>query len=412
MSMKEKLKITFRALEHRNFRLFFFGQGISVIGTWMQRVAMSWLVYRLTDSAFLLGVVGFSSHIPVFLLAPFAGVLVDRFSRRRILIATQVLAMIQALLLAFLFFSGRIQVWHIIFLGIILGISSAFDIPGRQAFYSRMVDKKEDVQNAIALNSMLFHMARFIGPSLAGLVIAAFGEGICFLFNAISYLAMIFSLVMMKFETARHKDEAKEIFTEFKEGFQYVLGNIPIRKILVLIGLTSLFGSPYIVILPVFAKNILGGGPVTLGLLTSFASLGALFASFYIASRQKIDSSGKSLFIFGLIFSASLVLFSLSGNLILSLALISLTGLGLMGNNALANTLIQDITSDEKRGRVMSFYTVSHAGMMPFGELLLGTIAGFWGGSMALVLSGTFTAIALFIFAPGIMRSLEQKYNL
>lgn len=407
--MKEKLKITFRALEHRNFRLFFYGQGISVIGTWMQRVAMSWLVYRLTDSAFLLGIVGFSTHIPIFLLSPIAGVLVDRFSRRRILILTQTLAMLQALLLSYLYFSGKIQVWHIITFGIVLGISSAFDIPGRQAFYSRLVDKKENIQNAIALNAMLYHMARFVGPSLAGLVIAGFGEGICFLLNAISYLAMIFSLLLMKFDTSRQKDEAKEIIEEFLDGFRYVFQNIPIRKILILIGLTSLFGSPYIVILPIFAKNILGGGPVTLGLLTSFASLGALFASFYIASRQNIDRSGKGMLIFGFIFSFSLILFAFSKYLPLSLAIISITGLGLMGNMVLANSLIQDITSEEKRGRVMSFYTVSHAGMVPFGELLLASIAGFWGGGPALAIGGLLTGLSLIIFTPGILKSLRVK---
>lgn len=369
---------------------------------------MSWLVYRLTDSAFLLGVVGFSSHIPVFLLAPAAGVIIDRWSRRRMLILTQSLAMIQALTLAFLYFSGRIEVWHIILLGIVLGISSAFDIPGRQSFYSRLVDKKEDIQNAIALNSTLFHMARFIGPSLAGLVIAAFGEGICFLLNAVSYVAMIFSLSMMKFDTARKKDADEGMIEEFKDGFRYVVESAPIRKTLILVAILSVIG-PYNVILPIFAKDILGGGPVTLGLLTSFASLGALFASLYIAGRRNMEGSDKNLFIFGMIFAVSLAAFALSTYLAVSLVLIAFVGVGIMGHNVSANSLVQNITSEEKRGRVMSFYAFSHQGMMPFGELLLGIAASFWGGSISLAVSGVLVALALLALAPGISRSLAKN---
>ena len=407
--MKERFKTTFRALESRNFRLFFYGQGISLIGTWMQRVAMSWLVYRLTDSAFLLGVVGFASHVPIFLISPLAGVLIDRFSRRRILILSQTLAMLQAFLLAFLVFSGGVQVWHIIALSLILGLSSAFDIPGRQSFYSQMVEKKEDLQNAIALNSTLFHVARFVGPSLAGLVIAVFGEGVCFLLNALSYIAMIASLFMMRLKKPqRPLDDGKNIFEEFKDGFNYVFNSSPIKKILLMIAFVSLLGSPYMTLLPIFAKDILGGGPVTLGLLTSFTSIGALFAAVFIASRKKIKGTENRMIGSGLIFACGLVFFSFSKILGLSLALISFVGAGMMGHNVSANSLIQSLTPDDKRGRVMSLYAFSHQGVMPFGELMAGFAAGILGGGATLAISGGLIALFLLILGPSLVYSLKK----
>ena len=407
--MKERFKITFRALESRNFRLFFYGQGISLIGTWMQRVAMSWLVYRLTDSAFLLGVVGFASHVPIFLISPVAGVLIDRFSRRRILILSQTLAMLQAFLLAFLVFSGGVQVWHIIALSLILGLSSAFDIPGRQSFYSQMVEKREDLQNAIALNSTLFHVARFVGPSLAGLVIAIFGEGVCFLLNALSYIAMIISLFMMRFQKPQKAlDAGKNIFEEFKDGFDYVFNSSPIKKILLMIAFVSLLGSPYMTLLPIFAKDILGGGPVTLGLLTSFTSIGALFAAVFIASRKKIKGTENRMIGSGLIFACGLVFFSFSKILGLSLALISFVGAGMMGHNVSANSLIQNLTPEDKRGRVMSLYAFSHQGVMPFGELMAGFAAGILGGGATLAISGGLIALFLLIFGPALVSSLKK----
>ncbi|MBI2024161.1 MFS transporter [Candidatus Giovannonibacteria bacterium] len=396
--MRERINTTFRALRSRNFRLFFFGQGISLIGTWMQRIAMSWLIYRLTGSAFLLGVAGFSSHIPIFLISPFAGVLIDRFSRRRILFLSQTLAMLQAFVLAFLVLSGSVQVWHVIALGIVLGISSAFDIPGRQSFYSQLVSKKEDIQNAIALNSTLFHLARFIGPTLAGFVIAFFGEGICFLLNGVSFVAMLVALIMMKIEKINNSISGKKISEEFKEGFSYVFKSAPIKKILLIVALVSLFGAPYVVLLPIFAKDILGGGPVTLGLLTSFASIGALFSAFYIASIKTNEGTDKRLVIFGLIFSFSLIAFAFSKILGLSLFLISFVGAGMMANNVSANSLIQNLISEDKRGRVMSLYTFSHQGVMPFGELLFGILAGGIGAGPALAMGGVLSALSVFIF--------------
>lgn len=359
---------------------------------------MSWLIYRLTGSAFLLGVAGFSSHIPIFLISPFAGVLIDRFSRRRILFLSQTLAMLQAFVLAFLVLSGSVQVWHVIALGIVLGISSAFDIPGRQSFYSQLVSKKEDIQNAIALNSTLFHLARFIGPTLAGFVIAFFGEGICFLLNGVSFVAMLVALIMMKIEKINNSISGKKISEEFKEGFSYVFKSAPIKKILLIVALVSLFGAPYVVLLPIFAKDILGGGPVTLGLLTSFASIGALFSAFYIASIKTNEGTDKRLVIFGLIFSFSLIAFAFSKILGLSLFLISFVGAGMMANNVSANSLIQNLISEDKRGRVMSLYTFSHQGVMPFGELLFGILAGGIGAGPALAMGGVLSALSVFIF--------------
>ncbi|MBI2609807.1 MFS transporter [Candidatus Giovannonibacteria bacterium] len=402
-------KNTFRALRSRNFRLFFIGQGVSLIGTWMQRVAMSWLVYRLTDSAYLLGIVGFASHIPIFILAPFAGVLIDRYDRKKILMITQTVQMLQAFLLAYLSLTGQIQVWQLISLSFVLGVASAFDIPSRQSFYVQMVRSKDDVSNAIALNSTSFHIARFAGPSLAGLAIAFLGEGICFLLNGFSYVVVIAALQAMKIKALNLEDRTRKIYDEFKEGVQYVVESAAIKKILLLVASMSLFGSGYMILLPIFAKDILGGGPLTLGLLTSFTSVGALVSSFYIASWKKIDGAENSAIFFGLLFGAAIILFAFSNLLAVSVFLIAFAGAGMMGHNASINSLIQNLTTEEKRGRVMSLYTFSHQGIMPFGELLLGLLAGLWGGGNAIFLSGIFSMFSILIFGPALVSALKTR---
>src|SRR3989344_2604929 len=260
--MREYFNLTFRALRSRNFRLFLFGQGISVIGTWMQRVALYWLVYKLTGSAFWLGMVGFAGHIPLLVLAPIAGVLIDRYSKIRIVIVTQALAMAQALLLAYLVLSGQIQVWHIIALSLALGAVNAFDVPGRQSFYINLIDKKEDLPNAIALNSVVFHLSRFLGPSAAGIIIATLGEGICFLINGLSYIAVIVSLFRIRVPKEIKPEKATRMIQELKDGFRYVASSTPLKNILLLVAAVSLFGWSYSIMLPVFAKDILGGGAV------------------------------------------------------------------------------------------------------------------------------------------------------
>ena len=283
-----------RALGHRNYQLFFSGQSISLIGTWMTRIATSWLVYRLTGSALLLGVVGFAGQIPSFLLAPFAGVLVDRWNRHRLLIATQVLALLQSLALAILTLTGVVQIWHVIALSVVQGLINAFDMPARQAFVVEMVAKREDLPNAIALNSSMVNAARLLGPSIGGVIIAAVGEGWCFMLDAISYLAVIASLLAMKI-TPRLTKEIKEakMLRQMQEGWKYASGFAPIRKVLLLLALVSLVGMPYTVLMPVFANEILHGGPNTLGLLMAASGVGALAGALLLAARKSVLGLGK-----------------------------------------------------------------------------------------------------------------------
>lgn len=407
--MKEFFGSAFRALWSRNFRLFFFGQGVSLIGTWMQRIALQWLVYRMTGSPLLLGTVAFSSHIPIFLFSPAAGVFLDRFSRQKILVTTQALAMLQASLLAFLVLTGRIEVWHIIVLGLFSGFISAFDIPGRQSFYVEMLDRREDLQNAIALNSSMFHISRFIGPAAAGFIIAGFGEGISFLINALSFIAVLASLLAMKFPKNNLVENSRRAWEEFKDGFRYTFSDLTIRNVLFLVALVSFAGAPYVVLLPIFAKDILGGGPLTLGFLTSAASIGALIGASYVASRKKFKGTELRLISFAVLFGVSLILFSFSKLLWLSLALMVLVGLGMVINNISANSFLQVLSTDDKRGRVMSLYIFSHQGMMPFGEFLLGALASLIGAPLALVLGGGVTVLSALFFGPKIISSAAGK---
>jgi MFS family permease len=321
------LNTVFRSLRYRNYRLFFGGQSISLIGTWIQRIAVPWLVYRLTGSAFLLGLVGFASQIPAFLLAPFAGVLTDRWNRYHILVACQILAMIQALILAFLFFSGAIEIWHIIVLSILLGFINAFDMPARQAFVVEMVERREDLGNAIALNSSMVNSARLLGPSIAGVLIAATGEGICFLLNGFSYLFVIASLLMMKVNLRKGETQDTQVLQGLREGFSYAFGFAPIRYIILLLGLVSLMGMPYAVLMPVFAKEILHGGSHTFGFLMGASGVGALIGALYLASRRSVLGLGKIIPLSAAVFGFGLIAFSLSRFFLLSLALMLLTGL-------------------------------------------------------------------------------------
>ena len=285
------LRLIFRSFQYRNYRLFFSGQSISLIGTWIQRIATPWLVYHLTGSAFLLGVVGFAGQIPTFMIAPFAGVLTDRWNRYHILIGTQIAAMIQALILAFLYFAGVIEVWHIVLLNIFLGCVNAFDTPARQSFVIEMVEKKEDLGNAIALNSSMVNGARLLGPSIAGILIAFTGEGICFLLNGISYLFVIASLLLMKVTPRKINSKDTHVFKEMKEGFSYAFGFAPMKYIIFLLSLVSLMGMQYTVLMPVFAKEILHGGSHTFGFLMGASGLGALTGALYLASRKNVIGS-------------------------------------------------------------------------------------------------------------------------
>lgn len=382
------LKFIARALYHRNYRLFFVGQGTSLIGTWMQRIALSWLVYRLTHSVFLLGTVGFAGQIPILLLSPLAGVLADRINRRRLLIVTQILSMLQAFVIAALILLHTISVWHIISLSIFLGIVNAFDTPARQAFVVEMIEKREDLGNAIALNSSMFNGARLLGPSIAGILIAAVGEGVCFLLNGISYLAVIFALMAMKITPKKAPVRKTNVLGELRQGFVYSFGSSPIRSILLLLGLVSLMGMPYAVLMPVFAKDILHGGPHTLGFLMGAAGMGALIGAFYLASRKSTKGLEKVITLSTGIFGTGLAIFSFSRVVWFSLPLMSLTGFGMMVQMASCNTVLQTITHDDKRGRVMSFYTMAFLGTAPFGSLLAGGLASKIGTPRTLLLGG------------------------
>lgn len=393
------LRLVFRALRYRNYRLFFGGQSISLIGTWIQRIAMSWLVYRLTNSAFLLGVVGFTGQIPTFLVAPFAGALSDRWSRHRILVVTQTLAMIQALVLALLVLTGAIEVWHLISLSIFLGLINAFDMPARQSFVVEMVEKREDLGNAIALNSSMFNGARLLGPSIAGVLIATTGEGICFLLNGISYIAVIAALLAMKIAPRKTETQNTDVLQGLKEGFSYAFGFAPIRSILLLLGVVSLVGMPYTVLMPVFAKEILRGGPHTLGFLMGASGIGALVGAIYLASKKDVLGLERAIPLATSIFGIGIIAFSLSRVLWLSLAMMLLTGFGMMVQMASSNTILQTIVDDDKRGRVMSIYTMAFMGTAPFGSLLAGGLASKIGAPNSLMVGGLFCILGSLIFA-------------
>jgi len=407
------LRLVFRALSHRNYRLFFGGQGISLIGTWMQQIAMNWLVYRLTQSALLLGIVGFTSRIPTFLLASLAGVLADRWNRHRVLVATQTLSMIQAMILAVLVLTGTIAVWHIIVLSLFLGLINALDIPTRQSFVVEMIEKKEDLGNAIALNSSMVNGARLLGPSLAGILIAALGEGLCFLLNGISFIAVILALLAMEIKPKQREIRSSEVFQGLKEGFSYAFGFAPIRSVLLLLALVSLMGMPFAVLMPIFAEKILNGGARALGFLMGATGVGAIIGSIYLASRRTVLGLGRIIVISSSLFGVGLIAFSLSRLFWLSLLMMLLIGFGMMVEMASSNTILQTIVEEDKRGRVMSFYTMAFMGMVPFGSLLAGSLANRIGAPKTVMIGGIACILGSALFAkrlPSLRRMARPIY--
>jgi MFS family permease len=403
-----RLKIIFRSLQYRNYRLFFGGQGISLIGTWMQRIAMPWLVYHITGSVVLLGVVSFAGQIPTFILAPVAGVLTDRWNRYYVLIVSQIVAMLQALALTWLFYSGTIEVWHIVGLSVLMGCFNAFDVPSRQAFVVDLVEKKEDLGNAIALNSLMFNGARIIGPSIAGVLLASAGEGICFLSNAISYLFVIASLLFMKVTPREKVKRNTHILKDMQEGFNYVFGFAPIKHLILLLGLVGLMSMPYTVLMPVFAKEILHGGSHTFGFLMGAAGCGALLGGLYLASRKTILRLGRIVPFAATISGIGLIAFSLSRYFLLSMLMMVIAGLGMMLHTASSNTILQTIVEEDKRGRVMSFYTMAIMGTAPFGSLMAGSLAKIIGSPNTILIGGiACIAGALFFF-----RKLPELKNI
>jgi len=403
-----------RALRHRNFRLFFGGQSISLIGTWMTRIATAWLVYRLTGSAMLLGTVSFAGQIPTFIVAPFAGVWIDRLDRRKLLVWTQTASMVQSLALAALTFSGHINIPWIIILSVTQGIVNGFDMPGRQSFMMQMVDDRADLGNAIAINSSMVNMARLIGPSLAGLVIAASSEGSCFLIDGISYLAVIASLIAMRLPVSQVKRTPASMAHELHEGWTYVTGFLPVRNILLLFAVVSLMGMPVVVLMPVFAARVLHGGPHTLGFLMGAMGVGALASALSLAARRSVRGLIRMIPIAALVFGVGLIGFGLSHWFWLSMIAVLVGGMGMMQGMAASNTIIQTLVSEDMRGRVMSYYTMAFMGMSPFGSLLAGSMASAFGAPIAVIVTGSVVLLGaawFFTRLPSIRHVIRPIYR-
>lgn len=403
----------FRAFKYRNYRLFFTGQGLSLIGTWMQRIALGWLVYKLTDSAFLLGVVSFSSQIPTFLFASLAGVISDKYNKHKIIVLTQIFAMVQAFVLALLTLTDNINIWYIIILSIMLGFINAFDMPTRQSFVVDLIEDKKDLSNAIALNSSIFNTARLIGPTIAGILISLFGEGICFLINAISYFAVITALLLMKIKPVSKKARKEKFLKGLKEGIKYAYNFIPIRTLLILLAVMSLVGMPYTVLMPVFARDILHGNANTLGFLLGGAGVGALIGAIYLASRKSVLGLGRLIVKTGSIFSVGLIIFSFSRSLFISLPIMLFTGFGMMLLMASTNTLLQTLVDDDKRGRVMSLYVMAFMGSAPIGSLIAGTLASRIGAPYTVLIGGIICLLTALWFTkqlPTLRKSIRPIY--
>ena len=396
---------TFRALRYKNYRLFFVGQSISLIGTWMTRVAMAWLVYRLTGSVWLLGVVEFAGQMATFLPAPLAGVLIDRWNRHRILLITQIIAMIQSVILAGLALTGLITVWQVIGMSIFQGLVNAFDIPVRQAFVVELVgEKKEEFGNAVALNASMFNGARLIGPSIAGMVIAVGGEGFCFLIDGISYLAVIATLVMMQVAPRKVSPSQKRMGQEMLQGVVYAWEIIPIRALLLFVAFVSFVGMPYVVLLPAFAKEILHGGPHTLGFLMGSTGLGALAGSIYLASRKSVRGLVRISALSAGLFGVSLIGCALARTLWVSVGWLFAAGFGMIVQIAACNTVLQTIVEDKMRGRVMSLFMMAFMGMAPWGSLAAASLAHYHGVPETLLIGGVACVLGAFIFASQLPR--------
>lgn len=389
------------------------GQSLSLIGTWMTRIATGWLVYRLTGSSVLLGTVSFAGQIPAFFLAPLAGVLVDRWDRHRTLVITQVLSMLQSFAIAALTLTGIITIWQIVALAIVQGVVNAFDMPARQSFVAEMVEEREHLSNAIALNSSMVNAARLVGPALAGVIIAAVGEGWCFAIDGVSYVFVIISLLLMHVVRRPVRASRVHVMDQFREGWNYVSSSVPIRSILLLLALISLAGMPYTVLMPAIASEVLHGGPNTLGILMAATGLGALAGAFTLAMRRTVVGLGTRIVVCAGLFGAGLIGFAWSTQLWLSLLILPVIGYAMMQQMAASNTILQTIVEDEKRGRVMSFFSMAFQGMAPFGSLLAGTLAAHVGTRWTLVLSGTSCLAGSLWFArklPEIRQILRPVY--
>lgn len=407
------LTLMLRALRHRNYRLFFIGQSISLIGTWMTRLAATWLLWRLTHSVEMLGLLGFASQVPTFLFAPVAGVWVDRLNRHGLLVATQVLAMLQAFTLAALVLSGNIVVWEIFALQLLLGVINAFDMPARQSLLIDLLEDRADLPNAVALNSSMVNGARLIGPSIAGLLIAWVGEGWCFFADGMSYLAVITSLLIMRVALQPRAAKGKRVFHDLYDGLHHAFGFVPIRAILLLLALLGIAGMPYRVLMPVIAAQTLHGGAHTLGFLMAAMGGGALIGALYLASRSTVLGLGRLIPYAAATFGVSLVGVGLSDWLPLSLLLMFTMGVGFMVHLAASNTLIQTLVREEMRGRVMALYLTAFMGMATFGSLLAGAVAGEIGAPLTLLGGGLVCLVGAAVFwvkLPGLREQVRPIY--
>jgi MFS family permease len=407
------MKSAVRALRHRNFRLLISGQLVAYIGIWIQQIAMSWLVYRLTGSAFLLGLTGFASQIAILFFAPFGGIWADRFNRRRLLLTAQSIAMVQALLLAYLVWSGLVAVWHIISLALLLGLVDALEKPVRQSFFVELVDR-QDLPNAIALNSFVFNSGRFLGPFIAGILLSAFGEVVCFLINGLGYAAAMGALLQIRVPRREMIRHSAGLLQRLKEGVSYALGFPPTRALLTLVAAMSFTITPYTVLMPIFAAEVFGGGAATLGYLMGAAGVGALAAAAYLATRKSVRGLAKVSAFTAATAGVSLMLFSYSTALWFSLMLMALTGFGVMVTAASCNTIMQTIVPDDKRGRMVSFYIMALLGVAPLGNLVAGMLARQIGASHTLFIGGalcTAAAIAFYFKLPMMKNELRPIYT-
>ncbi len=394
-AVRERFRHSFRTLRSRNFRLFLLGQLLSLSGSWAQQVAVGWLVYRLTQSPLLLGVVGFSSQFPSLLSTPVAGVWADRFDRQRILIACQTGMMIQATLLAVLVLTGSVTVWHVIALSVCLALLQGIEIPTRQSFFVELVEDRADLPNAIALNSSTFNASRLVGPAAAGLLISKIGEGGVFVLNAVSFSTVIAALLMMDVARRPQAASSQPMLAVLREGVSYAWRSQPIRALLSLVAVVSFFGIPFNVLLPIFARDVFGGGPDTLGFLVPATGLGALVGALYLAGRRSVRGLGRVIACAATTFAASLVVLGALDRTLPALALLFVTGAGLLVMLASTNTVLQTIVENDKRGRVMSLYTMSFLGTIPLGSLLAGYSAARLGASLTVTLGACFALLAI-----------------
>ena len=397
----------FASLKSYNFRLYFGGQCISLIGTWMQQIAMSWLVFRLTGSVFLLATVTFMAQIPILVATPYMSVFVDRFDRRKLLMLTQSLSMLQALLMAVLTLTGLIQVWHIMILSLLIGLINALDNPTRQSFYPSLVPR-DKLSNAIALNSAVINGSRLIGPAVGGVLIGLLGEGICFLLNGISYIAVIIALLMMRVMPQRGKGVKQKVWEDMRDGFQYVVGNIPIRTLLLLMSVISFFGLPLMTFIPAYVKTILHGGSEMLGLLLSCIGVGSFIAALYLAARKSVLGLGKVVMLSGVLLGIGLSVMSFVSIPWVAAVLCLPIGFSVIAAVASINTLLQTLSREDKRGRVMGYMAMAFTGMAPVGSIILGAFEEFVGLQVIILLSGICCFLASLIFE--YYRPVVRKY--